>query len=785
LTNIPFNSILINHKQTAEILIDDDSFYHDLLANNWLLSMEYERKLSIRARTLVDRYASKFPERTGAIGLLEPAQENRDLEIAILRKHPKKSADLPTEEEVSSEDSEDEVDLSESPKLPTRNYSSSPATSASNDADRASIMHVDSHDETQPSRVVEKGPLVKLRRSGRFRISDIQRNTHTKLTVNETQQNNLVSQRRDVDHNVLNQVRSFRLVGGATSIERPYICLEDRQDICRGLELGQLSTAEKRLLEHSVLHVDFCSEELEFIRTIIQTYKRLVPDPHVEISSLMANEESNIPTLIRLIQEKARLPEQYVGRTLIRNRDSTSLAAFLRDAATGNIAANSNMTKAIRLQARPLLSNPRIAPQPSISSMLRQREILGLRQRRGSKGLRPFRMEVYSKIEDSLVHQREWVDCCGDISSLSWTGAGDTTFICGALAHSDSHNMQYNKPGNLLVGSVPLDTLKALADHRIVRPIVSDKVNAENSLEAMRQTQDPWLYTSVVSTSHSKTNGFSFTASFDKSVRVWKVAEDGSSMDLCSTWDHEEKVNFVVTSDHHDLVATASDVSSGAIRVYCFDTKNATSFFYNTYNGDRSQEQALKVRENDNWAYFPATIAWGRAPKVSNHLLVGYSPRSITVDESEIPEDKKNTGELCLWNVDSGSRISIASAHTQNVFEVLWHPTQPIFLAATSPCGLFEPADTKTQIRVFGQNEVGVFINIKTLDCPALDINELTIMATSDRNSYVTASCTDANTYVWDTAQGDRPLHVLGHGGKDIQWYKFETIRLIFARFTR
>jgi hypothetical protein len=32
--------------------------------------------------------------------------------------------------------------------------------------------------------------------------------------------------------------------------------------------------------------------------------------------------------------------------------------------------------------------------------------------------------------------------------------------------------------------------------------------------------------------------------------------------------------------------------------------------------------------------------------------------------------------------------------------------------------------------------------------------------------SYVTASCTDGNTYVWDTAQGDDPIHVLGHGGK-------------------
>jgi len=32
--------------------------------------------------------------------------------------------------------------------------------------------------------------------------------------------------------------------------------------------------------------------------------------------------------------------------------------------------------------------------------------------------------------------------------------------------------------------------------------------------------------------------------------------------------------------------------------------------------------------------------------------------------------------------------------------------------------------------------------------------------------SYVTASCTDGYTYVYDTAQGDLPVHILAHGGK-------------------
>jgi hypothetical protein len=33
-------------------------------------------------------------------------------------------------------------------------------------------------------------------------------------------------------------------------------------------------------------------------------------------------------------------------------------------------------------------------------------------------------------------------------------------------------------------------------------------------------------------------------------------------------------------------------------------------------------------------------------------------------------------------------------------------------------------------------------------------------------NSYVTASCTDDNTYVWDSALSDKPLHILRHSGE-------------------
>jgi hypothetical protein len=532
------------------------------------------------------------------------------------------------------------------------------------------------------------------------------------------------------DVSALREIHSLRLVAGDRNAQRPYLSFKDRENIRLGFEIADkfpgkfLSRADQDLLQHSVFHVDLCLEELEFLCKIIQAVRgdilSLSSDVRSQIITLMNGHESIIPEVISVFLGGIGLQGQELGGILLQKRSKLAIEAFLNDAVQGKIA---NVPQIARIDAVP--RRKRAPAKPAISSLLRQREIDGLTPVRARRCQQPFKVEIASHLEDTLVRKSEWTDCCGDISTVTWTGPG--TFICGATAHSDSHNMQYNKPGNLVVGSCSLDALRAVADHRIVRPVIERAENAENSLESMRRTQDPWLYTSVVSTSHSEASGFTFTASFDHTVKVWKVSHDGSSIDLRGTWRHDGKVNFVVTSEHHNRVATASDVIDDAIRVYNFDGEDIATTPYDTYCGEKALEQAKELRRRDTWVYFPATIQWGKALSVANLLLVGYSPRSVTTHEVDIPEEKKNSGELCLWNVENMARISISSARTQNVFEVMWHPTQPSFLAATSPCGIYE-LETRTQIRLFTQHELGSFLHVMALDCPAFDINELTIM---------------------------------------------------------
>ncbi len=517
------------------------------------------------------------------------------------------------------------------------------------------------------------------------------------------------------------EMENLRLAGLDDRVSRPYLSWEHRNDIERGLALiqtnqnshAELSEAEVFALQDYVLHVDFCQEEIEYMMPVIESvigstaFEDAVLSRQA-IGDLIKGRKETIPDIVRALGAARRTP----GGTLLRIRTDSAIAAFLHDAAA---RLSSTQPEIKRIVLSTTSSADSVVPPDSIKSILRQRETWG--RRRTPRACRSFKARLLNSVEDDYIRKAEWTDCSGDIATITWIDGN--RFFCGATTHSDEHNMQYNKPGNLLVGTAAEKTLKSVPGHQIVRPIVT---KGENSLEAMRGTQDPWMYCSVTSTAYSHDNRKCFTGSYDQTVKVWDIAEDGSSMDLCGIWSHSGNVNFVVASPNHGLVATAADVREDAVRVYHFDPSNITASAFSIY-----EASVQRHNRSDTWAYFPSTMQWGISPSVSHLLLVGYSPRSFNCQDADIPEDRLNSGELCLWDSRDGSRIPITSARTQNVFEVAWHPTQPIFVAATSPAGMFEDW-VKTQLRVFEQKACGSFSHVKTLDCPALDINEITIM---------------------------------------------------------
>jgi WD40 repeat protein len=543
------------------------------------------------------------------------------------------------------------------------------------------------------------------------------------------------------------EVEELRLTGLDPKVPRPYLSKQARQDIKKGLRLAdnEITQSELRqLLEGPVAHLGFCEEEVQYIKAATkQWYAR-----YVATKSPNNGLQQKKPDLVDFIRQPS---DKCKGAQLVRQRSVDNLRQYLKEA--GKIrsfwSAEVQVEEVLRIEPRSIAQEHRATT--SVRSVLFSREMS-----RGSsgRGYRPPKSQVLTLMDDDIRRMGEITGFSGDIATITLL-PGDR-FICGAITHSDESNQQYNKPGNLVFGSTERKTAKSVSGHRIRRPIVE---KGSNSLASMRETQDPWLYCSVTSTAYDDRTKLCFTGSFDRTVKVWNVAADGSTMDLYGTWSHAGVVNFVVTSPYHGKVATAADVVEGAIRVYEIDQIDISNSAFDTYSGSRADEQCL---ERQNWAYYPATIQWGKARSVAHLLLAGYSPRTFDVHQ-DVPEDRENTGELCLWDTATMTRVPISSARTQNVFEVAWHPTRPIFLAATSATGDHEE-NVRTQLRLFSRTETGTFAHSKTFDCQALDINEISLMRNSATSCYVTASCTNGNTYVWDSAQDEDAIHILRHG---------------------
>lgn len=502
---------------------------------------------------------------------------------------------------------------------------------------------------------------------------------------------------------------------------RPYQSALIRQQIVSGVGKAFLPLNPTNF-PSQVFHVDFNDAEISYLHYLARKiYGRPASGSFRSTLRDLRNVLKKVPSLrasLADLHDKGYLGYDPPPLSL-KKRSSKDIKNLLSDLYAKNLNAIPN---SLFIECNDAVAQVEASRANQIPSLLLSREITGNRLG-AARTYRNFVTTVKSNREDYLEPQVEWTNCAGDIMTVSWLS--NSAFICGTTTHSDSHNQQYNKPGNLLLGSTVTATLRAYPDHRIIRPVVS---TGDNALDSMVASQDPWLFTSVVSSDYGPSCDLAFTSSFDKTVKVWKP--QGGSMTVLGSWEHGGRVNFVVTSKNGTAtVATAADVPTEAVRVYHLDRSNISGSRYDSYSCTRVHDEDYVPSEK--WAYYPAAIRWGLAPAVNHLLLIGYSPRSPTGEDHEIPEDKLNTGELCLWDTVTKTQVRVNSAKTQNVFEVAWHPSRASFAAATSASRVLEKTDQvpRTQVRIFEFNiESGQYGTIKTLDCTAIDINELAIM---------------------------------------------------------
>ncbi|KAJ5515326.1 hypothetical protein N7527_006886 [Penicillium freii] len=366
----------------------------------------------------------------------------------------------------------------------------------------------------------------------------------------------------------------------------------------------------------------------------------------------------------------------------------------------------------------------RVLPRrANVQKLLYSREL-------GGGNHRPIVTDVVS----DLRPWKSWQGASGDLLVLAWSPDG-TRFAAGAAAKSDEHNMQYNKANNLLLGDLQSNRLKEIPDHWIPRPTSST-------------VDDPRLFMSV--NNMQWIGNRLYTASFDKTVKIWDV-ESIHNMSCTHTLQHESRVAVMSVSRFSPHI-----LATGTESILVWDTKDPENLTSTLLPFDRD------ARYKPNFEFSSTALAWGHTPSTEEYLAGGLA---------EPGEDPIYKGHLGLWRARESAYETIRmSSNSLNVFDIKWHSSLPIFATASPE----DPHNarikgigitTKSIVRVFSLNyDLQKRVpSVMEYSCPALDVNEVSFCPMDSNGTYVTASCTDGKTYVWDNRRGDRILHELRH----------------------
>lgn len=364
---------------------------------------------------------------------------------------------------------------------------------------------------------------------------------------------------------------------------------------------------------------------------------------------------------------------------------------------------------------------------------------------------------VSSKIAEDIQPWRSWKGASSDVVVVAWA-PDSLSYAAGAAAQSDDMDLQYNRPNNLLFGQLKLNSICELPDHRIDRPKPETIESGPNSSQAVYDACDPMVYKTVTSVQFSPSGSLLYTASHDKTAKIWDVSGRGFPSCVTTLPHHAAVTSLEVPSHYSGVFATAAKVIDDSIRVYqpvqveppdaepSIGTPQATYQF--------TTLSSLRAMKHRSQFMYPECIRWGIAPG-SQHLLLGGFQQWTDQDFTAARQ-----GDICLWDVYTGTSLPVRP-HASAIFAAAWHPRENVFVTGGAPGtgALSYPRVTQSVARIYDARHTAIFT--AELECPALDMQDVTFHPFSD---YITAGCTDGTTYVWDRRVPDYILHRLKHG---------------------
>lgn len=471
---------------------------------------------------------------------------------------------------------------------------------------------------------------------------------------------------------------------------------------------------------NDVSHIDFTREETEeLLRSALSVFgcpheledkKADNASSQSQLRSLVTGaDDSKIAEMIRLVQD-----DPY---NVLHSRGTDSIKRFLADLVEGRVSVRPGYLKVAMQNVDPV-DDLRL----STSSLLRCRE-LGTDFALG----RHVRSELRLRASERISPWRRWKGASGDVVACAWA-PNSKHFAIGATATSNNEDLQYNRPRNLLIGDLATNAINELPDHRVDRPRPSMIPNGPNANQAMYNSLDPMIYTTISSLHFSHNGSRLITGSHDKKVKIWDVLSSGAA--TCTrTMEHNAIVTNVDISKTHDgLIATAAQCIHESIRIYQSDS---TGLEYSSFSSPRAEKK--KQLE-----LYPECLRWGKTPSTSHVLLAGFQ---------QWASNESKDGDICLWDVYKEDFIAMSPTRF-SVFTAAWHPLYDIFaVGGAPPAGsTLTHYTTRSVVRTFDMRALKRFAI--EFECPAIDMQDVTFHPI-DQN-IVTAGCTDAATYVWD-----------------------------------
>ncbi|KAE8367437.1 WD40-repeat-containing domain protein [Aspergillus caelatus] len=477
--------------------------------------------------------------------------------------------------------------------------------------------------------------------------------------------------------------------------------------LSRLLSTEDVSDGNALLLE--MLASTPCTKELRRARRIAMRLLGSQEKQRTEGSSTPGNQRGH------KVEELRRLSGYLSFASALGRRQCADIEAFIVDAKKGHLPTVPSVIKAVKLEDGSLATRKNSQASGNLNKLLQDRE-LGCAVSR----------QISSRVLSNLGLSRTWKGASNDVIVLAWSPDG-TKFAAGATAQCDEHNMEYNRGNNLILGDLITDSLEELPDHWSPRPPGFSRGTMNDHRLFMSVTACEWFDDTL------------YTASYDKTVKLWRFPNHRAS--CYKTLDHDSKVQVMARSNLAKNV-----LATGTQSVGFWQLDEST---YNVLDLPRQRSK----REID---LIPTSLAWGTIPITREILIAGMSEKGDGVTHN---------GLLAAWHIAEASSTPIQlSPNSQNIFDVKWHPCLPLFATASSAKGggttLLSSKSTRSVVRLYSP----LISKMRTmeLECPALDINDVTFCP--GNSNYVTASCTDGITYVWDTRNPDTILHKLHHG---------------------